>query len=62
MNINTHWEIPGKHKMSRVMRNFELEKWELGNEFECWDMKIELAPNQTGSEGPRKSKGNIVDN
>ena len=30
--------------------------------FECWDMKIEFAPDQTGSEGPRKSKGNIVDN
>lgn len=67
LNRNTHWEIPAKHKMSRVTRNFELEKWELGNEFwvmrfECWDMKIELAPNQTDSEGPRKSKGNIVDN
>ena len=42
LNINTHWEIPAKHKMSRVMRNFELEKWELGNEFEWWDLSVEI--------------------
>ena len=28
--------------MSKVMRNFELDLWELGNKFEWWDLSVEI--------------------
>ena len=42
LSLNTieNWEP--NTKIRRVMRNFELELWELANEFEWWDLSVEI--------------------
>ena len=48
LNWNIYWEFPFKHTLQvELQENFEFEIWKLGNEFECWDMKIKYPLNQT---------------
>ena len=36
------WGFPSKQIACRFWENFELEIWELGNEFEWWDLSVEI--------------------